>query len=98
MGVREPLVIRPPVIGAFVDTTILASKSCPLDIIGADYSRDIDPRETVIIFENGIKSKRIAEPQPSHICIFEYIYFARPDSRLEGQSVYQARKSIGQEL
>ncbi len=98
VGVRDPLGIRPLVIGTLGDATILASETCALDIIGADYIRDIDPGEMVIISENGVKSTRIAEQQPSRFCIFEYIYFARPDSRLEGRSVYQARKSIGQEL
>ena len=98
IGVRDPLGIRPLVMGTIGDATILASETCALDIIGAEYVRDIDPGEMVIISKDGVSSLRIAENQPSRFCIFEYIYFARPDSRLEGRSVYMARKSIGQEL
>ncbi|MEJ6673111.1 MAG: amidophosphoribosyltransferase, partial [Alphaproteobacteria bacterium] len=98
IGVRDPLGIRPLVMGTIGDATILASETCALDIIGADYVRDIDPGEMVIISKDGVSSVRLTEAQPSRFCIFEYIYFARPDSRLEGRSVYSVRKSIGKEL
>ena len=98
IGVRDPLGIRPLVMGTIGDATILASETCALDIIGADYVRDIDPGEMVIISKGGVSSVRLTEAHPSRFCIFEYVYFARPDSRLEGRSVYSARKSIGKEL
>jgi amidophosphoribosyltransferase len=77
---------------------ILASETCALDIIGAEFIRDIEPAEMVVISKDGIKSHKISTEKPSRFCIFEYIYFARPDSSLEGRSVYQARKDIGGEL
>ena len=98
IGVRDPHGIRPLILGKLADSYVLASETCALDIIGAEYIRDIEAGEMVYIDKNGLKSHRIAPPQPSRFCIFEYIYFARPDSCLEGLSVYQARKAIGAEL
>src|SRR5690606_2010744 len=77
---------------------ILASETCALDIIGADFVRDIEPGEVVVIDANGIESLRPFAPKKKRFCIFEYIYFARPDSVVEGDSVYEARKRIGAEL
>jgi len=98
VGVRDPHGIRPLVLGKVGDAYVLASETCALDIIGASYIRDIEAGEMVSISKDGIESRRIAPAQPQRFCIFEYIYFARPDSRLEGRSVYQARKAIGAEL
>jgi len=98
IGVRDPLGVRPLVLGKLADAWVLASETCALDIIDAEYVRDIDPGEMVIITEDGIESLRPFGPQKSRFCIFEYIYFARPDSVLEGRSVYQSRKRIGEEL
>ena len=98
IGVRDPLGIRPLILGKVGDAYILASETCALDIIGADYVRDLAPGELVVIDKSGISSQLIAAKRPSRFCIFEYIYFARPDSSLEGRSVYQARKAIGAEL
>ena len=100
MGVRDPLGIRPLVLGELDGSYILASESCALDILGATFVRDIDAGELVVIREGEpIRSYRPFAAQPkSRFCIFEYVYFARPDSLVEGQNVYEARKRIGLQL
>jgi amidophosphoribosyltransferase len=98
IGARDPLGIRPLVIGTLDGATILASETCALDIIGADYVRDVKAGEVVIVTEEGITSLFPFEKKQSRLCIFEYVYFARPDSVIEGRSVYEARKRIGIEL
>lgn len=95
IGVRDPYGFRPLVLGKLGDAHILASETCALDIIGADYVRDIEPGELVVISKEGIQSHRPFDNAPSRFCIFEYIYFARPDSIVEGKSVYEMRKKIG---
>src|SRR3546814_5818345 len=77
---------------------ILASDTCALDILGADFVRDVEPGELIVIDEDGIHSLHPFPKVPHRFCIFEYIYFARPDSQDEGLSVYEARKRIGAEL
>jgi amidophosphoribosyltransferase len=98
IGVRDPLGVRPLVLGKLDDAYILASESCALDIIGADYIRDIEAGELVVISEKGVESLKPFGATVKRPCIFEYIYFARPDSVMEGVSVYDARKRIGIEL
>ncbi|MGB1077222.1 MAG: amidophosphoribosyltransferase [Bdellovibrionales bacterium] len=99
IGVRDPLGIRPLVLGRFGDAYILASETCALDIIDAEYVRDIEPGEMVSITAEGLMSRKpFDETKGSRFCIFEYIYFARPDSFLEGKTVYEVRKEIGAEL
>jgi amidophosphoribosyltransferase len=98
IGVRDPLGIRPLVLGDLDGSWILASETCALDIIGARFVRDIKPGEMVIITTKGIESLFPFEPQKSRFCIFEYVYFARPDSTVEGRNVYDVRKRIGAEL
>lgn len=98
IGVRDPMGVRPLVLGKLEDAYILASETCALDIIGAEFLRDIEPGEVVVIDEDGVTSLKPFAPQPSRLCVFEYIYFARPDSIVEGSSVYEARKRIGAEL
>jgi amidophosphoribosyltransferase len=98
IGVRDPYGVRPLVLGKIDDAYVLASETCALDIIGADYIRDIEAGELVIIDKSGIQSLRPFGAAPKKFCIFEYIYFARPDSSLEGRSVYEMRKNIGIEL
>ncbi|MEE2996362.1 MAG: amidophosphoribosyltransferase [Pseudomonadota bacterium] len=98
IGVRDPYGVRPLVVGRFEDSWILASETCALDIIGAEYIRDIEPGEMVLIDEEGVQSMRPFPERPHKLCIFEYVYFARPDSTMDGQNVYDARKRIGQEL
>ncbi len=98
IGVRDPLGVRPLVVGELDGATILASETCALDIIGASFLRDVEPGEMVVIDASGIHSMRPFPPAQRRFCIFEYIYFSRPDSIVEGQGVYQARKKIGAEL
>ncbi len=98
IGIRDPNGIRPLCLGKLGDAMILASESCALDIIGAEFIRDIEAGEMVIINKDGIQSLRPFGQTTSRFCIFEYIYFARPDSFVEGHSVYEMRKNIGAEL
>ncbi len=98
IGVRDPLGVRPLQLGRLDDAWILASESCAFDIIGAEFVRDIEPGELVIIDEDGIKSHRPFLRARPRFCIFEFIYFSRPDSVVEGTSVYEVRKRIGAEL
>jgi amidophosphoribosyltransferase len=99
IGVRDPMGLRPLVLGKLGDAHILASETCAFDIIGAQFVRDILPGEMVLIDGLGVKSRMPFGPaQPKRFCIFEYVYFARPDSIVEGESVYAARKRIGAEL
>lgn len=98
IGVRDPLGVRPLVLGRLGEAHIVTSETCALDIIGADYLRDVEPGEMVVLDESGIHSLRPFPAAASRFCIFEYIYFARPDSVVEGRSVYEARKRIGAEL
>ncbi|OIQ97878.1 amidophosphoribosyltransferase precursor [mine drainage metagenome] len=98
IGVRDPLGIRPLVLGKLGGSWILASESCALDIVGAEFVRDVEAGELVIIDHNGLRSLKPFHKVKQRFCIFEYIYFARPDSVMEGTSVYEVRKRIGQEL
>jgi amidophosphoribosyltransferase len=98
IGVRDPLGVRPLLIGRLDNAHIVTSETCALDIIGAQYVRDVEPGEMVVLDDSGIHSLRPFPPARRRFCIFEYIYFARPDSILEGSSVYARRKQIGVEL
>lgn len=98
IGVRDPMGIRPLVLGQLGDAWVLASESCAFDIIGAEYVRDVAPGELVIIDKNGLQSLHPFGTTQSRYCIFEYIYFSRPDSFAENKSVYNIRKQIGMEL
>jgi amidophosphoribosyltransferase len=98
IGARDPLGIRPLVLGDLDGAYILASETCALDIIGARYVRDIKPGEMVIVTDKGVESRFPFEKTKPRFCIFEYVYFARPDSIIEGRNVYEARKKIGTEL
>ena len=98
IGVRDPHGVRPLIMGRLGDAWILASETCALDIIGATFVRDVMPGELVVINQAGVQSLRPFPPAKRRFCIFEYIYFARPDSMVEGTSVYEARKRIGAEL
>src|SRR5438270_13343846 len=88
IGVRDPLGIRPLVLGELGGHYILASETCALDIIGARFVRDVENGEVVVISETGLESLRPFPSQPARPCIFEYIYFSRPDSVVNGRSVY----------
>ncbi len=98
VGVRDPLGVRPLQLGRLDGGWMLASESCAFDIIGAEFVRDVAPGELIVINDEGVRSHRISLAAKSRFCIFEYIYFARPDSVVEGKSVYAARKEIGAEL
>jgi amidophosphoribosyltransferase len=98
IGVRDPLGVRPLVLGRLDGSHIVASETCALDIIGAEVLREVEPGEMVVLDQSGLHSLRPFPPAPRRFCIFEHIYFSRPDSIVEGKSVYEARKSIGAEL
>ena len=98
IGVRDPYGVRPLVLGKLDDAHILASETCALDIIGAEFVRDVEPGEMVVVTKDGIESLHPFVPKPHRFCIFEYVYFSRPDSMVEGRNVYEARKRIGKEL
>jgi amidophosphoribosyltransferase len=98
VGVRDPQGVRPLVLGRIDGSHIVASETCALDIIGAEFLRDVEPGEMVVLDESGVHSLRPFPPAARRFCIFEHIYFSRPDSVVEGTSVYQARKRIGAEL
>ena len=98
IGARDPLGIRPLVLGELDGKYILASETCALDIIGARFVRDIENGEIVVISETGVESLRPFPRQPARPCIFEYVYFARPDSIVHGRPVYEVRKRMGAEL
>jgi len=98
IGVRDPFGVRPLVLGKLDDAWILASETCAFDIIGASYVRDIAPGELLMIDKDGLHSMHPFEQKPKRFCIFEYIYFARPDSEMEGANVSAVRERIGREL
>src|SRR6266853_1073945 len=98
IGLRDPLGVRPLVLGRLGDAWILSSETCALDIIGADFVREVEPGEIVMVGAGGVRSVKPFAKVKQRPCIFEWIYFARPDSIMEGMSVYDARKRIGAEL
>ena len=98
VGARDPVGIRPLVIGKLNKSYILSSETCALDIIGAKFIREVENGEIVIISENGIESIKPFQQKKARPCIFEYIYFSRPDSIINNKSVYEYRKQLGFEL
>jgi amidophosphoribosyltransferase len=98
IGLRDPLGVRPLVLGRLAGAWIVTSETCALDIIDAEFVRDVEPGEIVIADADGLHSVKPFTRKPERFCIFEHIYFARPDSVVEGKGVYQARKRIGREL
>ena len=98
IGARDPNGIRPLILGELNGAHILCSETCALDIIGAKYIREIENGEVVVISDEGIESLRPFPKQPARPCIFEYIYFSRPDTMLGGRSIYEVRKAMGREL
>ncbi len=99
IGARDPYGFRPLVLGSLKGNWILASETTALDLIEAEYVREIEPGELVVVDENGLRSERLAPPQPRlGRCVFEHIYFARPDSILFGRSVHEVRTSFGAQL
>jgi len=98
IGARDPNGIRPLILGELNGAYILCSETCALDIIGAKYIREIENGEVVVISDDGVESLRPFPKTPARPCIFEYIYFSRPDSILGGRSIYDVRKAMGREL
>ncbi|WP_425104474.1 amidophosphoribosyltransferase [Ancylobacter sp.] len=98
VGARDPLGIRPLVLGELDGHPILTSETCALDIIGARHVRDIEPGEVIVFSSDKVETLRPFGSVPPRPCIFEYIYFARPDSVVGGRSVYQVRKTMGMQL
>ena len=98
IGVRDPYGIRPLIIGKIKDSYVFSSETCALDIIGAKYIRDVENGEVVYVENNELKSIKPFPARKVRPCVFEYIYFARPDSLLNGKSAYEHRKNFGVEL
>ncbi|MEM8790766.1 MAG: amidophosphoribosyltransferase [Pseudomonadota bacterium] len=98
IGVRDPSGVRPLVLGRLGQGWVLASETCALDIVGAEFEREVMPGEMVIISERGVEQSWPFETRNPKLCIFEHVYFSRPDSVLGGLSVYEARERIGMEL
>jgi len=100
IGARDPLGVRPLILGSMPAPNgetawVLASETCALDIVGAHFVRDVEPGEVVVIDDRGVRSIKPFGQTRARFCVFEYIYFARPDSVVEGTPVYNARKKIG---
>jgi amidophosphoribosyltransferase len=95
---RDPHGVRPLSIGRLPNGFVVASETCALDIVGATLVRDIEPGELIRIDERGIHSRRFADSPKASLCIFEYVYLARPDTRLRGRSVHEARREMGRSL
>jgi amidophosphoribosyltransferase len=98
IAVRDPHGFRPLCLGLLRDAYVVASEPIAFQLIGADYQRDLEPGEMVVVNQFGMRSLRPFERAPAKMCIFEYVYFARPDSTLGGISVYEARKRLGRVL
>ena len=98
VGVRDPRGWRPLVLGRIDGAWVLSSETCALDLIGAQIVREVEPGELVAVGEGGMRSERPFAPAPWRQCVFEHIYFARPDSEVFGKNVYQMRKSFGARL
>ncbi len=94
----DPNGLRPLSMGRLGDAIVVASETCAFDIIGAEYWRDVQPGELTVVDENGIHTSTFAEKTERSICTFEYIYFARPDSDIDGINVHMARKRLGKQL
>jgi len=98
IAVRDPMGFRPLALGKAKDTWVVSSESCAFELLEAEFVRDIEPGEMVIIDANGVRSERPFGPQPPHRCVFEWVYFSRPDSTIDGKSVYGARERMGRRL
>lgn len=98
IGVRDPLGVRPLVLGKIGEGYALSSETCALDIIGAEFVREVEPGEMVVIEHGKVTSSQPFAPAKGRFCIFEHVYFSRPDSLLGGRSVYETRRQIGVEL
>lgn len=98
IAVRDPMGFRPLALGKAKDTWIASSETCAFELLEAEFARDVEPGEMVIIDKTGAHSFRPFAAQPAHRCVFEWVYFARPDSTIDGRSVYRARERMGRRL
>jgi amidophosphoribosyltransferase len=98
IGVRDPNGFRPLVIGRLKDAFVLSSETCSFDLVEAEFIREVEPGEIVVIDKGQMTSHRVLEPSAPTFCVFEHVYFARPDSFLNGKSVYRAREKLGERL
>jgi len=98
IAARDPYGFRPLVMGRLKDAVVFASETCAFDLIGADYEREVEPGEIVIVSKNKVEYVKPFEKQKPSMCVFEYIYFARPDSYVFGKCVYNVRKDLGRAL
>jgi amidophosphoribosyltransferase len=98
VAARDPWGFRPLVIGRLDGATIIASETCALDLIDAEYIRDVEPGELLVVDRNGMRSFRPFPPEPARQCVFEHVYFARPDSQVFGRNVLESRLLLGQYL
>lgn len=98
IGARDPWGLRPLVLGELDGAPVLASETCALDAVGASFIRDIENGEVVVVSENGVESLTPFPQRRARPCVFEYLYFSRPDSVMHGQSVYEVRRRMGRQL
>lgn len=98
IAIRDPYGIRPLSLGRIGEDWVIASETCALDIVGAKYERDVAPGEMIVITDDGISTEQVVPAEKQSLCVFEYIYFARPDSYIYGKNLYEARKRMGLEL
>ena len=98
IAARDPYGFRPLVMGKLGDSPVFASETCAFDLIEAEYIREVEPGEIIVVTEDGVESFKPFGEMPHAHCVFEYIYFARPDSFLTGRNVYQVRKALGKQL
>ena len=98
IGARDPLGIRPLVLGKLGEAYVFASETCALDMIGAEFVRDVENGEVIVITDKGLESFKPMKAQAPRPCLFEYVYFARPDSVVNGKSIYHTRKAMGRRL
>jgi amidophosphoribosyltransferase len=98
IAARDPGGFRPLVLGRIGDAVVVTSETCALDLVDATYEREVAPGEIVVISAAGVESVKPFPPAPSHHCVFEYVYFARPDSLIFGRNVYEVRKELGRQL
>jgi amidophosphoribosyltransferase len=98
VAVRDPMGFRPLCLGRLKDAFVFASESCAFDLLEAEFIREVEPGEVVIVDAKGLRSYRPFAPEPTRFCVFEHVYFARPDSVIDGRSVYRVREALGRKL
>src|SRR3989475_12308642 len=98
IAIRDPRGFRPLALGRLGEAWVVASETCAFDLIDATYVRDVEPGEMIVIDENGLRSSHPLSVQKHSMCIFEHVYFARPDSLIYGRSVNQTRHKMGRQL